>query len=151
VDSIMPTGTQLYVELTNWFLKQTKCAVWTRLELWGEKNQTQTLKKTNFWMIGKEENLLLKTGTPERRLWWGGGWPLLPRNSNRMRGNSLKLSQRKFRLDIREKNSPERAVMQWHSCTGKWWGHHPWRCSRNVEMWHWGMWWAVLVVCEELH
>ena len=23
----------------------------------------------------------------------------------------------------------------------KWWGtHRPWRCSRTVEMWHWGTW-----------
>ena len=31
--------------------------------------------------------------------------------------------------------------MQWHSCPGcEWWGHRPWRCSRTVEMWHWGTW-----------
>ena len=28
---------------------------------------------------------------PERRLWRGGGWPLLPCNSDRMRNNDLKL------------------------------------------------------------
>lgn len=21
---------------------------------------------------------------------------------------------------------------------GEWWGHHPWMCSRTVEMWHLG-------------
>jgi len=21
-------------------------------------------------------------------------------------------------------------------CPGRWWGHHPWRCSRTMEMWH---------------
>jgi len=26
----------------------------------------------------------------------------------------------------------------------EWWGHRPWRCSRN-EMWHWGMWFCVVV------
>jgi len=26
-------------------------------------------------------------------------------------------------------------------CPGRWWGHCPWRCSRTVEMWHWGTWW----------
>jgi len=35
------------------------------------------------------------------------------------------------------KNSPEE---QWGSgpgCPGRWWCHHPWRCSRTVVMWHW--------------
>jgi len=26
-------------------------------------------------------------------------------------------------------------------CPGRWWSHHPWRCSRNIEVWYWGMWW----------
>ena len=25
-------------------------------------------------------------------------------------------------------------------CPGRWWSHHPWRCSRNVWMWRWGAW-----------
>jgi len=25
-------------------------------------------------------------------------------------------------------------------CPGRWWSHCPWRCSRNVWMWHWGTW-----------
>jgi len=31
-------------------------------------------------------------------------------------------------------------VSHWRSCPGRWWGHHPWRCSRTMEMWHWGTW-----------
>jgi len=27
-------------------------------------------------------------------------------------------------------------------CPGRWWSHCPWRCSRNVEMWHWGTWFS---------
>ena len=23
-------------------------------------------------------------------------------------------------------------------CSGRWWSHHPWWCSRTMEMWHWG-------------
>ena len=38
----------------------------------------------------------------ERRLWRGGGWPLLPGNSNRTRSNGLKLCQGMFRLGIRK-------------------------------------------------
>jgi len=33
-----------------------------------------------------------------------------------------------------------RVVMHWHSCPGRWWGHHPWRCSRTMEMWQGGTW-----------
>jgi len=25
-------------------------------------------------------------------------------------------------------------------CPGRWWGPHPWRCSKNVWMWHFGIW-----------
>ena len=34
--------------------------------------------------------------------------------------------------------------MEWSGtdtgCPGRWWTHHHWRCSRNIEMWHWGPW-----------
>ena len=42
--------------------------------------------------------------------------------------------QGRFRLDIR--NNSERAVLQWHSCPGRWGYPHPWRRSRAIEMWH---------------
>ena len=75
---------------------------------------------------------------PERRLCNGEGWPLLPRNSNRTRGDDVKLCQVRLTLDIRKHFFSESVVMQWHSCPRRWWSHCPWRYSRTVEMWHWG-------------
>ena len=44
---------------------------------------------------------------PERRSWQGGGWPLLPGNSDGTKENGLTLSQWRFRLDIRNTSSPK--------------------------------------------
>ena len=46
-------------------------------------------------------------------------WPLLWGNSDRTRGDGLRLWQGRFRLDIKNIFS-ERAVMRWHSCPGRW-------------------------------
>jgi len=75
---------------------------------------------------------------PERRWWRGGGQPLLPGNSNSMRGDGLKLHQGMLWLDVRKHIFSERVVMQWHSCQGRWWDHH--HGSRTMETWHRGMW-----------
>ena len=31
-------------------------------------------------------------------------------------------------------------LSHWNELPREWWGHRPWRCSRAMEMWHWGTW-----------
>jgi len=51
--------------------------------------------------------------------------------SNRMRGNSLKLHQGRFRLDITEDFFTEWSGMG-TGYLGKYWSHHPQRCLKNM-------------------
>jgi len=81
-------------------------------------------------------------------------------NSNRMRGNGLKLCQGRLFGTISSQQE------QWGSgtgCPGRWCSHRPWRCWRAVWMWHWGTWavdmlrvgwrldWVILVVLSNLN
>jgi len=60
--------------------------------------------------------------------------------SHSMRGDGLKLHQGRFRLDFKKNSSQKEWSGTGTGCPGRWWSHHPWRCLRTVEMWHWGTW-----------
>jgi len=62
--------------------------------------------------------------------------PSPPPPSYRTRGNGLMLFCGMFRLDIMNNFFSIRVVMHWHRLPRD----HPWKCSRTMGLWHWGMW-----------
>ena len=84
----------------------------------------------------------------ERNLWRGG--VLLPGNSNRMKGDGLKLHQRRFGLDIKNNFFSERVIMHWHrlprevteSPSMEAFKNHGDVALRDVVSGHGGMGWA---------
>jgi len=52
---------------------------------------------------------------------------------DRTRGNSFKLKEGKFRMDIRRKFFAQRAVRRWHGCPEKLWMPHS--CSYSRSGW----------------
>jgi len=52
--------------------------------------------------------------------------------SDRMRANSLKLYEGRFKVDIRKNSSPKGLSTTGKGCPRKWLSHHPWRYLKNV-------------------
>ena len=81
------------------------------------KSDREWLREMGFssiWRRGAQERPHHSLQQPQRRFWRGGGQPLLPGDSNRARGNGLKLHQGRLRLDIKKIFFSEGAVLQWH-------------------------------------
>ena len=69
------------------------------------KSYEEWLKEQGLFSLERRRlrgDLIAPYNHLKRGLWRGGGWHLLPGNSNRMRENGLKLHEGTFRLNIRE-------------------------------------------------
>lgn len=57
--------------------------------------------------------------------------------------------QGSIRTDVRNSFSLEEWPGSVRSCLWRWWGHHPWQCSRGIWMWHLGHGYGEIVVVLE--
>ena len=71
----------------------------------------------------------------ERTLWQGEGLPLLPDDSDQMRGNGLELCQGRLRMEISKNIFSEKVVMHLHRLPGEVVVSKVFEQSRNMVLW----------------
>lgn len=68
----------------------------------------------------------------ERRLWPGGGWPLVPAGSNRTRKTASPRARGDLDWTVRKFYSPKGLSSTETVCPGNWWNQHPWRYLKGM-------------------
>jgi len=84
---------------------------------------------------GSGENLWLSP-SPERRLWWGRGWALFPVT---VIEGMASWRTREGQVGYWEQFLHPKSGQALTQLPRGWGNSHPWRCSRTMWMWHWGM------------
>lgn len=74
---------------------------------------------------------------------------LPPGNKGQEQRKQPQAVQGSIRTDVRNSFSLKEWPGSVRSCLWRWWGHHPWQCSRAIWMWHLGHGYGEIVVVLE--
>lgn len=117
------------------FSRHRSVPLWN--QWWHFKSMLQLKNQIISWEGG---TVPLPTKLLKKRLEWAACQALLPCLSERTRGNGLHLHQGMFRLVIRIFFPLEEWLGIGVSCSGMWWSHYSWKCSRGIWIRHLEMW-----------